>query len=145
MKNLIEYAKCWLGVPYVWGGSNPMTGFDCSGFMQWVLQSVGVDPQGDQTAQALHDILLKSGGIPLKNPQAGAICFYGKTPTAITHTSMCVSEHQIIEAGGGGSSTTSALEAAKHDACVRVRPIDGRKDLVEIVLPKYPLWVISGQ
>jgi len=145
MKSLIEYAMRFVGVPYVWGGSNPMAGFDCSGFIQWILQSVGADPQGDQGAQGIHDLLLKAGGLPLKNPQAGAICFYGKNPSQITHVSFCITEHQIIEAGGGGANTTSVSEAAKHDACVRVRPIDGRKDLVEIVLPKYPLWVTSGQ
>jgi cell wall-associated NlpC family hydrolase len=144
MKALLEYAKMFVGVPYVWGGSNSMRGFDCSGFVQFILQSVGVDPKGDQTAQTLHDLFLHNGGVPLTIPKAGAICFYGKTESSIYHVAFALSEHQIIEAGGGDHTTTSVAEAAKRDACVRIRPADARKDLVSIVLPNYPLWVTNG-
>lgn len=143
MKDLIEYAKTFIGVPYKWGGDNPMTGFDCSGFIQWVLASVGADPKGDQTAQVLHDLLLQQGGRPLTDPKAGAIVFYGKTPSQITHVSLCLNTQQIIEAGGGGSATTSVVEAAKTGACVRVRPFVDRKDRVAMVMPNYPIWVTN--
>lgn len=121
-----------------------MQGFDCSGFIQWVLQSVGVDPKGDQTAQVLHDLLLQQGGIPIPMATAGAIAFYGQTPKRISHVSMCLNEHQIIEAGGGGSTTTSVEAATKIGACVRVRPFTDRKDRVALVMPNYPLWVTNG-
>lgn len=143
MKNLIEYALKFIGVPYKWGGNNPMTGFDCSGLVQFILQSVGVDPRGDQTAQLLHDLLLANGGRVIADPAPGAICFYGKTPSSISHVSFCLSRYQIIEAGGGDSTTVSVVEAARRDACVRVRVADGRKDRVEIVLPNYPVWVTN--
>jgi cell wall-associated NlpC family hydrolase len=39
---VIAYAEQFLGTPYVWGGTSP-SGFDCSGFMQYVFRSVGVD------------------------------------------------------------------------------------------------------
>ena len=34
---LITEAEKYIGYPYVWGGSNPNTSFDCSGFVSWVL------------------------------------------------------------------------------------------------------------
>jgi cell wall-associated NlpC family hydrolase len=39
---VIAYAKQFLGVPYVWGGTTP-SGFDCSGFTSYVYRSVGIN------------------------------------------------------------------------------------------------------
>ncbi|ACL40947.1 NLP/P60 protein [Pseudarthrobacter chlorophenolicus A6] len=36
-------AKKYIGVPYVWGGTNPATGMDCSGFVQRVFKDLGVE------------------------------------------------------------------------------------------------------
>lgn len=39
---IVAEAEKYLGVPYVWGGSSP-DGFDCSGLVQYVCSSVGID------------------------------------------------------------------------------------------------------
>lgn len=41
--DVVAGAKKYIGVPYVWGGTNPATGMDCSGFVQRVFKDLGVD------------------------------------------------------------------------------------------------------
>jgi len=136
MDRLIDYAMKFVGIPYKWGGDNPIDGFDCSGFMQELLQSVGIDPPGDQTANVLHRYFSAQGTV-VQNPQAGALVFYG-TLTKMTHIAMCIDSFRIIEAGGGGSNTLTWEDAAKQAAYIRIRPIRRRKDLQAIIMPRYP-------
>jgi cell wall-associated NlpC family hydrolase len=135
MDLLIKTAMAHLGTPYKWGGSNPVEGFDCSGFMQWLLKSAGLDQKGDQTAQALYDQFIKTGSVSSDRP--GTLVFYGKSVAEITHVAMMLDRYRVIEAGGGGRLTMTVADAAHASACVRVRHITGRQDIVAKVRPDY--------
>ena len=41
--DVVAVAKKYIGVPYVWGGTAPATGMDCSGFTQRVFKDLGVE------------------------------------------------------------------------------------------------------
>lgn len=133
---LLDYAFHFIGLPYRWGGDDPINGYDCSGFVQECLASVGMDPPGDQTAQALHDHFLVSSAT--SDPVPGSLAFFGKDASRITHVAIVLDSKSMIEAGGGGSKTVSLEAAAAQNAFIRVRPIASRKDLVAILRPPYP-------
>jgi cell wall-associated NlpC family hydrolase len=135
LKHLYNYALSLVGVPYRWGGSNPISGFDCSGLVQEILAAGGYDIPGDQNAQAFHDHFVKTGTPNVLG--LGALVFYGTSVKEINHIQFMLSDKLAIGANGGGSKTVNASEADKASAFVKVRPYDYRKDIVAIVMPKY--------
>jgi cell wall-associated NlpC family hydrolase len=126
------YAGQLIGHPYRWGGEDPNGGFDCSGLVQEILRGVGLDPAGDQTAQALYNAFKAK---EIVDTRKGSIAFYGKSKTSITHVAWLYEDGFIVEAGGGGSKTLTLADAIKHQAFVRLRPVNHRKDLVAVVDP----------
>jgi cell wall-associated NlpC family hydrolase len=42
-ERVMQLARQIIGTPYVWGGSDPDKGVDCSGFVQWVFKQIGVN------------------------------------------------------------------------------------------------------
>jgi cell wall-associated NlpC family hydrolase len=130
-----SYALSLLGLPYKWGGQNPLQGFDCSGLVQEILASVGTDPKGDQTAQALLNYFSRHGHI--SEPRTGALSFYGLSISGIRHVGFCLNEYQMIEAAGGDSKTLTMKDAIKDDAYVRIRPIMYRSDFIHCLYPNY--------
>lgn len=126
----------YLGIPYKWGGNNPIEGFDCSGYAQWILKSCGIDPPGDQTAQALFDHFSKVG-LLTNHHKLGTLLFFGQSVSKITHVAICLDAYRFSEAGGGDHLTLTKEDAAKRGACVRIRHINSRKDLVAKIHPNY--------
>lgn len=136
MQFIIAYALSLIGTPYKWGGSNPLEGFDCSGYVQEILKAGGIDPPGDQTAQALYDYFSRNGSVNKYGP--GALAFFGDSVLKIKHVAFCIDEHKCIEATGGNPSTLTPDAAIQQGAYVRMRPIKHRKDLQAVIMPYYP-------
>lgn len=136
-RELVEYAKKFIGIPYKWGGQNPLEGFDCSGYIQEITASIGIDPRGDQTAQGLYYYWAKHGVLQ-ETVKPGCILFFGKDLNKITHVALAVNNFQMIEAAGGDSKTKTIQDAKKKGACVRIRPWNARvTELKAAILPKY--------
>lgn len=136
---LFHYALSMVGLPYIIGGDDNISGYDCSGLVIELLQSAGQWPRGvDATAQGIFDHFEKGGNAAYSpSSQFGALIFYGKSVTNITHVAFGLDPYRMIEAGGGDFSTKTKEDAERQNAYVRIRPIDFRKDRVAILKPYY--------
>ena len=116
----IKYAWQLIGLPYRWGGDDPINGFDCSGFVIEILRSVGILPRsGDWTAEGLRKLF---ECLKIDSPRPGALAFWIWDGRAV-HVELCIDEKHTIGASGGGSRTTSQGAAAEQNAFIKLRPI----------------------
>ncbi len=93
----VQAAEREVGVPYVWGGASPSTGFDCSGLVMWAYAQVGISLphySGAQFEDTTH--------IPLADIEPGDLLFYG--PGGSDHVAMYVGGGSMIEAPYTGAS-----------------------------------------
>lgn len=124
----LKIAWACYGLPYIWGGDDAVEGFDCSGLMIEILQSVGVLRAGDWTAQELWEHVSEHPIIGIA--AAGELVFWGESETAIRHVEMCIGDGLSIGASGGGRRIKSRADAVVSNAFVKVRPIKGRGNIV---------------
>ena len=94
---IITEAEKYLGYPYVWGGSNPNTSFDCSGFVSWVINHSGWDV-GRLGAQGLCNICTPVTGAQAK--PGDLIFFKGTYDTpGVSHVGIYVGDGMMIHCG----------------------------------------------
>lgn len=137
-EHLVNLALKMVGCPYIWGGGNPWSGLDCSGFVIWIYQAFGILASGDWTAQSLHNHLLLQEGAERDPADQGDLVFYGSSKEHITHVMLLLSSTLVIGASGGGRKTRTFEDARRQGAQVKVKPIAYRSDEVAMVHVKFP-------
>lgn len=85
---LIEIAKQYIGTPYVYGGTTP-NGFDCSGFVQYVYQKVGITLPRTSYSQATVGT-----SVTYEELMPGDIVCFGAN--SINHVGIYVGDGQFI-------------------------------------------------
>ncbi len=96
---MIHEAERYLGRPYVWGGSSPSTGFDCSGFVSWVINNCGNGWNvGRQTAEGLRGCCAHVS--PAEAEPGDLIFFQNTYPTpGASHVGIYVGNDMMIHCG----------------------------------------------
>ncbi|MGN0131839.1 MAG: C40 family peptidase [Lachnospiraceae bacterium] len=89
---LCEYAKQFLGNPYVWGGTSLTKGADCSGFVMSVYAKYGISLPHSSRAQATMGT-----GISMSEAKPGDLVFYSKGGR-INHVAIYIGGGQVIHA-----------------------------------------------
>ena len=95
---LIEEAEKYLNYPYVWGGSNPSTSFDCSGFVSYVLTNSGLVNTGRLGAQGLYNVCTP---VSRANAKPGDLIFFTGTydTPGVSHVGIYVGDGVMLHCG----------------------------------------------
>ncbi|WP_460013988.1 C40 family peptidase [Lysinibacillus sp. CTST325] len=92
----ISTAKQFLGRSYVWGGSNPSTGFDCSGLVQWSYKQAGVSLPRTASQQ-----YLATQRISASEARVGDLVFFSYG-SGIAHVGIYLGNNTMIDAQNKG-------------------------------------------
>lgn len=92
----ISTAKQFLGRGYVWGGSNPSTGFDCSGLVQWSYKQAGVSLPRTASQQ-----YLATQRISASEARVGDLVFFSYG-SGVAHVGIYLGNNTMIDAQNKG-------------------------------------------
>ncbi|WP_337988516.1 C40 family peptidase [Lysinibacillus sp. JNUCC 51] len=92
----ISTAKQFLGRSYVWGGSNPSTGFDCSGLVQWSYKQAGVSLPRTASQQ-----YLATQRISASEARVGDLVFFSYG-SGVAHVGIYLGNNMMIDAQNKG-------------------------------------------
>jgi hypothetical protein len=115
---VVAGARKYLGVPYVWGGTDPAKGLDCSGLVQKVYSELGYDLPRVSYQQA-------EAGRPvdgLANAQPGDILAFG---SPVHHVGIYIGDNQMIHAPRPGKDVEVSSVYETPTAIRRVIPDAG--------------------
>lgn len=89
---VVEEARKYLGIPYVWGGTDPTRGLDCSGLVQLVYRNMGHELPRVSWQQAKAGTAVSGG---LGNARPGDVLAFG---SPVHHVGIYIGNGQMIEA-----------------------------------------------
>ena len=100
---IIETAKKYMGVPYVWGGMTP-SGFDCSGFVQYVFMENGISiPR--TTAQQINI----GSSVSKSSLKPGDLVFFNTSGSGVSHVGIYVGDNQFIHCSSSKGVVITSL------------------------------------
>jgi cell wall-associated NlpC family hydrolase len=112
---VVAEARKYLGVPYVWGGTDPGKGLDCSGLVQLVYQKFGVDLPRVSYQQARAGTAVDG----LTNAKPGDILAFG---SPVHHVAIYIGDNKMIEAPRPGKDVRISTVYETPTAIRRVLP-----------------------
>ena len=89
----VAIAERYLGVPYRWGGADPLTGFDCSGLTMFVYAQLGISLTHYTGAQ-----FYEGTRVPPAELQPGDLVFFEPSTAGPQHEGMYIGGGQFIQA-----------------------------------------------
>lgn len=142
---VVEYLKAFIGDTYLFGGKNPIRGWDCSGLVSEGLKFAGMIRFNEDISANALKLKFESRSFVCKPPyRPGTLLFFG-TAQKIEHVGIACGPFHMLEAAGGNPTTTNADIAFRQSAFVKIRLISYRTDFVVALFPPYPYLSEDGQ
>ncbi len=105
---VINTARNYMGVPYVWGGTTP-SGFDCSGFTQYVLKKNGVSIPRTTAEQYAAGV-----SVSKSNLRTGDLVFFTTYKAGPSHVGFYIGDGNFIHASSSKGVTISNLSSTYY-------------------------------
>ena len=118
-EDVVSEAKKYLGVPYVWGGTDPERGLDRAGLVQLVYKNLGYEIPRTTYQQATAGTEVTGG---LANAEPGDILAFN---SPVNHVAIYVGDGKMIEAPGPGIAVRISDVTATPSAIRRIIPEGG--------------------
>lgn len=112
-QQVVDYALSFVGGRYVWGGTDPHTGADCSGFTGYILRNAG----GVSISRSSAEQAGEGRTVSAENMQPGDLLFYSKGG-GVNHVAMYIGNGQIVHASS--SKTGIIVSAWNYRTPVRI-------------------------
>ena len=98
-QQILSFAAQFLGTPYVWGGTSPSPGFDCSGYVQYVYRHVGISLNRTSEQQFNNGVSVSRSEL-----RPGDIVFFHTYSSGASHVGIYVGNNTMINSSNGGVS-----------------------------------------
>ncbi|GCD11761.1 C40 family peptidase [Clostridium tagluense] len=124
-QDIADEAKKCLGAEYMWGGEN-MTGFDCSGLVNYVFKQLGKDISRTTTTQ------VKEGtAVAKKDLQVGDLIFFGLIDSP-HHVGIYIGDDTYIHASRTGYVVKISNLNSRSDYATARRSLIAMKNQTEV-------------
>ena len=122
-QQIAEHSVSFLGIRYKWGGNSPSTGFDCSGFVVYIMRQYNINltrtSAGQYNENGAH--IDKSDLVP------GDLVFFSSNTRTVTHVGIYIGDGKFIHA----SSTRVGIIISDLNSTNYARAWWGAKRVVE--------------
>lgn len=123
VRSLVDRSLNFLGVPYRMGGTSPLTGFDCSGFVGKVF----ADALGFGMPRTAAEMSQMGEQVTLNELKPGDLVFFNTMRRTFSHVGIYLGNNQFVHApSSGGVVRVEDMRigywAARYDGARRVLP-----------------------